>query len=222
MQTFKTSKAKENILARIRKELSGSKLPMPYPEEDKNSGGVYTTDATSPEEEFVVNFKQLGGKFVFCDDVNEAVNTITILAGNHDWKQVLCADEYILNLFQQRGAGFVHPATEPQEAADACITGCEALIARTGSMLLSSAQFMGRTAPVYYPVHIAVAYIDQVHNDISDGFRLLKKKYGDNIPSMINLATGPSRTADIEKTLVVGVHGPAEVYCILVNAEMPV
>jgi L-lactate dehydrogenase complex protein LldG len=63
------------------------------------------------------------------------------------------------------------------------------------------------------------AYIDQVYYDIADGLKALKKKYGGNMPSMINLATGPSRTADIEKTLVVGVHGPAEVYCILVNAE---
>ena len=78
---------------------------------------------------------------------------------------------------------------------------------------------MGRTAPVYYPVHIIVAYADQIVPDIDDAFALMKKKYGNDLPSMINLNTGPSRTADIEKTLVVGVHGPAEVFCFLVNAE---
>lgn len=94
------------------------------------------------------------------------------------------------------------------------------LIARTGSILLSSAQHMGRSAPVYYPVHIVFAYLDQVVYDIEDGIKAMKKKYGNNLPSMINLATGPSRTADIEKTLVVGVHGPGEVYCFLINAEL--
>jgi L-lactate dehydrogenase complex protein LldG len=46
------------------------------------------------------------------------------------------------------------------------------------------------------------------------------KKEADVIPSMISYATGPSRTADIEKTLVVGVHGPKEVYCFLVDKLM--
>ncbi len=53
--------------------------------------------------------------------------------------------------------------------------------------------------------------------DINDAFTILVKKYGNNLPSSISLATGPSRTADIEKTLVVGVHGPKEVYCFLID-----
>ncbi|HNU15372.1 MAG TPA: LUD domain-containing protein, partial [Chitinophagaceae bacterium] len=44
------------------------------------------------------------------------------------------------------------------------------------------------------------------------------EKYGNNLPSLITFATGPSRTADIEKTLVVGVHGPKEVYLFLVES----
>jgi len=46
----------------------------------------------------------------------------------------------------------------------------------------------------------------------------MKEKYAGNIPSLITFASGPSRTADIEKTLVTGVHGPKEVYCFLVDA----
>jgi len=56
--------------------------------------------------------------------------------------------------------------------------------------------------------------------DVKDGLQLLKDKYGNKLPSFITLATGPSRTADIEKTLVVGVHGPKEVYCFLVDEEI--
>ena len=65
----------------------------------------------------------------------------------------------------------------------------------------------------------AQAYADQVVGDVDEAFATMKKKYGDNLPSMMNLNTGPSRTADIEKTLVVGVHGPAEVFCFFVNAD---
>ena len=63
---------------------------------------------------------------------------------------------------------------------------------------------MGRTSSVFYPVHIIVAYTGQVVPDIGDAINTMKNKYGADMPSMINLNTGPSRTADIEKTLVVG------------------
>jgi L-lactate dehydrogenase complex protein LldG len=70
---------------------------------------------------------------------------------------------------------------------------------------------------VYTPVHICIAFTSQLVYDIKDGLVKLQQKYKNNLPSMITLATGPSRTADIEKTLVVGVHGPKEVYLFLVD-----
>jgi L-lactate dehydrogenase complex protein LldG len=70
---------------------------------------------------------------------------------------------------------------------------------------------------VYAPVHICIAYTSQLVYDIKDGLRVLKDKYGSSLPSFISFASGPSRTADIEKTLVVGVHGPKEVYLFLVD-----
>jgi L-lactate dehydrogenase complex protein LldG len=54
--------------------------------------------------------------------------------------------------------------------------------------------------------------------DLKDAFVFLKEKYQKGMPSLISFASGPSRTADIEKTLVTGVHGPKEVYCFLVEA----
>jgi L-lactate dehydrogenase complex protein LldG len=65
-----------------------------------------------------------------------------------------------------------------------------------------------------------VAYTAQLVYDIEGGLERIKEKYGEALPSMITLATGPSRTADIEKTLVVGVHGPKEVYCFVVESPL--
>lgn len=220
MQTFKTSKARENILGRIRKSLSTDKLPMPFPEADKVAGQFYPVPEMSPEEVFAETFISLGGKFIFAENEQELMGILATIYENLAWKQLLCADERLLKLFRNSRIDFVQPADPAAEGADACVTGCEALVARTGSILLSSAQNMGRTAPVYYPVHIVFAYMNQVVFDVADAIKLMRKRYNNALPSMINLATGPSRTADIEKTLVVGVHGPAEVYCILVNAEM--
>lgn len=219
MQTFKTSKARENILSRIRKGLSEAALPIPFPETEKESTGIYTSSADGLEEQFADAFIRLGGKFVFCDSEQELIDNINVLHANREWTHLLCAEERLRNSFASKGINIVEPAEPYQEAADACITSCEMLVARTGSVIFSSRQQLGRTAPVFYPVHIIYAYVDQVVADIEDAINKMKRKYGDDLPSMINLNTGPSRTADIEKTLVVGVHGPAEVFCFLVNGD---
>ena len=83
---------------------------------------------------------------------------------------------------------------------------------------MSAAQQSGRTVSVYAPIHICIAYTNQLLYDIKDALQMLKEKYAGNIPSLITFASGPSRPADIEKTLVVGVHGPKEVYLFLVDS----
>ena len=217
MQTFKTSKARENILAKIRKELNKDALPIPFPEiEKRQNESVYTPAGTSIEVQFAESFSALGGKFVFCADEHEFADNIISLYENRGWSHMLCAEDHFAKAINKHEA-IARPAEDMPEKADACITTCELLIARTGSVIISSHQNLGRTSSVFYPVHIIVAYIDQVMPDIMDGINYMKKKYGTELPSMINLNTGPSRTADIEKTLVVGVHGPGEVFCFLLN-----
>src|SRR5690606_27990446 len=95
---------------------------------------------------------------------------------------------------------FTSSDPESLRSCDIAITGCECLIARTGTVVLSAALPGGRTASVYAPIHICIAYTSQLVNDIKDGLIFLQEKYGPEIPSMISFATGPSRTADIEKT----------------------
>ena len=75
----------------------------------------------------------------------------------------------------------------------------------------------GRRLSIYPPVHIVLAYTSQLVPDLKDAFALLKSKYGNQIPSMITNVTGPSRTADIEKTLVLGAHGPKELFVFLLD-----
>ncbi len=101
--------------------------------------------------------------------------------------------------------------------AEVGFTLCEALIARNGSILLSNANAAGRRLSIYPPVHIVFAYTSQLVLDLKDGFKLIKEKYGQNMPSMVSNVTGPSRTADIEKTLVLGAHGPKELFVFLLD-----
>ena len=84
---------------------------------------------------------------------------------------------------------------------------------------MSAGQQSGRTTSVYAPVHICIAYTNQLVYDVREALQGMKERYDKNLPSQITFATGPSRTADIEKTLVVGVHGPKEVYVFLVEQD---
>jgi L-lactate dehydrogenase complex protein LldG len=209
------SSGKENILKKIRKALSES-TPIPFPQSEGNHS-VYQPSRQEMEVEFAEQFTRLQGKFIFCIDAGEAVAQLTALASHQGWKKIVCREEKFQGLL--KGNGFTSFSDAGLAECDAAITGCEALIARTGSIVMSTGggNASGRTVSVYAPVHICIAWSDQLVYDIRDSLVALKEKYQQQIPSLITFATGPSRTADIEKTLVVGVHGPREVYLFLVD-----
>lgn len=218
MATNTTSQAREEILSKIRKALNADQLPMPFPEaEHWNPASAFIKNETTSDELFAENFVGLGGKYIYCENEQELLQNIAALYESREWFNLFCSDERLLDICRNNKLDFVKAANNSDETADACITGCEALIARTGSFLMSSRQHLGRVSSVFYPVHIVVAYKADLVYDIGDGLEMLQQKYSGNLPSMISIQTGPSRTADIEKTLVTGVHGPKEVFCFYVN-----
>ncbi len=94
------------------------------------------------------------------------------------------------------------------EACDVGITACDALVAQTGTVLLTSASAGGRALSVLPPHHVVLARRAQLLPDLPSAFARIQEKYGTDYPSMISLITGPSRTGDIERILVLGAHGP--------------
>jgi L-lactate dehydrogenase complex protein LldG len=202
------SPAKEAILKKIRQALSNP-VPLPFPD----SEGVQSIFPPQQEDDAIVfaeEFTKLQGKFAFCVDEKDLQEQFMQLVQQQGWKNIYCRDEKLLKLFG------LQPG-EDLAGCDVSVTGCEYLVARTGSIVLSSAQESGRTTSVYAPIHICIAYNHQLLFDIKDALHFMKEKYLGNFPSFVTFATGPSRTADIEKTLVTGVHGPKEVYCFLVE-----
>ena len=102
----------------------------------------------------------------------------------------------------------------PKESAQATITMAEALVALTGSVLVS-ASCGGRGASVVAPVHIVVASADQLVPDLDAAFALMRERNTAFQNSYVCLITGSSRTADIEKILVMGAHGPIRLIVVL-------
>ena len=81
--------------------------------------------------------------------------------------------------------------------------------------MVSSAQEGNRQIFIYPPIHIVVAEKHQIVDYLENAYSEVQKKYEKNLPSQIALITGPSRTADIEKTLILGAHGPKELHVFL-------
>ncbi len=208
-----SSSAKENILKKIRQALA-QPVPVPFPQSEGNNS-VFKPLKQDIEIEFAENFTGLLGKFSFCIDEKELATQLQALVVSKKLTSIYCNEEKIRTELSKNGFKLIN--TPDLAKCDAAITGCELLIARTGSILISSAQQSGRTVSVYAPIHICIAYTNQLIYDIKEGLQFLKEKYTGNLPSLITLASGPSRTADIEKTLVVGIHGPKEVFVFLVD-----
>ena len=208
------SPSKENMLKKIRKALSHP-TPLPFPKSE-GTESVFQPSKQETEIEFAEQFSKLQGRFVYCINQQELAFQLSSLVMKMDWKKVYCIEDELLR------------ATGPQlndrivktdiANCDVSITGCEFLVARTGSVVMSAAQKSGRITSVYAPIHICIATTSQLVYDIKDALQGIKDKYNNKLPSLITFATGPSRTADIEKTLVVGVHGPKEAYVFLVEA----
>lgn len=208
------SDAKENILNKIRMALEYP-TPLPFPHADEEAAG-FPVQPQSQDlvVEFAEQFSALQGKFVFCADEAEAKENFAKLCYQNKWTKIYCEEEALKGLVQ---ANSLHDDIASCEAA---LTSCEALVARTGSIVMSAVH-QGRIPSVYAPVHVCIAQASQLVYDVKDALQMIKDKYREYLPSLITFATGPSRTADIEKTLVVGVHGPKEVYCFVVDSPSP-
>jgi L-lactate utilization protein LutC len=100
--------------------------------------------------------------------------------------------------------------------ADVGITGADALIAETGTVVQQSRPSQPRSLSLLPPVHVVVADRTTL---VLDLFDLFADKT--DLPSCLSLITGPSKTGDIEMRLVTGVHGPGEVHVVLIDGPIP-
>ncbi len=103
------------------------------------------------------------------------------------------------------------------ESCDASITSCEAIVAQLGSILVSSQTSGGRALSILPHAHVVVAYTHQIVPDLADAMQYIRQQHGAHLPSMLSFITGPSRTGDIERILVLGAHGPKELFLVLID-----
>jgi len=185
----------------------------------KNSRNIFNDFKESAELTFAQEFTKVGGKFAYCEDKYDLVEKIKYIFHENKDKRLYLFEETLKPLLQDVEVDFTDDPkalTNPSMA----VTYCEMLIARTGSVLVSSRQLSGRRLVAFPEVHVVVATTDQIADHLKEALDGIKQKYNNKLPSAITLITGPSRTADIEKTLVMGAHGPKELYVLLVEADV--
>ena len=102
---------------------------------------------------------------------------------------------------------------------DAGITGAQWAIAETGTLVLDSNSERHRLCSLVPPIHIAIIERSSVRQTLSEALETLGQPGPEGVTPTVTFITGPSRTSDIELTLAIGVHGPAELYVIMLNGE---
>jgi L-lactate dehydrogenase complex protein LldG len=207
-------KAREIILERLKKAATGRHVPI----NERPAGSFVKVSRQPPAEAFAENLKNVSGEATICATHQHLFENISTLINQNGWNHIYCPDERISALIKSH----ISPhslAVSISPSTEVVITGCEALVADTGSVLVSSAQTLSRQAYVYGPVHVVIASESQIKPTADDAVQSLLMRYGKSLPSFISIITGPSRTADIEKTLILGAHGPKALHVLITRQE---
>lgn len=229
--------SREKILSRIREALQS-----PAPERHRHAPAGVATRGTpdpktsaspqtwlppvpeSPEDRvrlFEANSVDLKTRVIRCAP-EALVSTLGALAAEHGWRRV-AAHDFSLGHDAIVASGMETVwvdsgyAVEDLESVDAGITGCDCLVSQTGSILVTAASAGGRALSVLPPHHVVIAHASQVVGDLSDALAVARANHGGEAPAFLSFITGPSRTGDIERILVLGAHGPKELTVILLD-----
>jgi len=187
---------------------AASKRRLAYVNSSSISDKIYKTILPDPITCFKNELETISGQFFLCENEDDLYKRLQNFLINKGIECLFCRDQSISSNLKLNNIAFCN--REPEFVnMKAGITKCEFLIARTGSVLISSASESGRQMNVFPPIHIVIAKASQLVSYPEDALVAIQHKYN-NLPSIISTITGPSRTADIEKTLVLGAHGPKE------------
>lgn len=209
----KTTTSKERMLKKIRHALL-LKKENPFPQFEETP--LWKPNQTEKEIVFAEQFLENGGQFIYCEDEINLVENLLLLTDQTSLRKIYVWDERIQNFLNSFEFPYFH-SDIGFEDAEVSITGCESLVARTGSVLVSNGENASRKISIYPPIHIIIANSKQIVWDIEDALEKFQRKYPNQEASQMTFIGGPSRTADIEKNIVLGAHGPKEVYILLVE-----
>ena len=223
--------AREEILGRIREAL---KVTAPKPHfKSESLGATHSINAkpwlpdggeteSARLELLSENLAKLKANLIRVPNADAANQALAQISQTKNWKKVAYHSHPLVSPAAEAlpcekwevGASL---DKQKLEGCDAGVTSCEALVSQLGSILVSSESSGGRSLSILPHVHVVIATTDQVVADLETCFKQVLEKHRSKLPSMLSFITGPSRTGDIERILVLGAHGPKELYVILIG-----
>ena len=206
MRTGGAVTARERILSRLMSARAGSRLPRelvpPIP-----ATARLTADACV--HRFGVEAQALGVEYYVESSIADVHKRLTALI---EGRRVLSWD--LAHLPYQAGmlmsnAVLGQAPRAAQATADVGVTGCDAAVAETASLVMFSAPGRSRTVSLLPPFHVAIVERGRFHFSMAEVFEVYRDRLEGS--AACTFITGPSRTADIELTLTLGIHGPGRV-----------
>lgn len=149
------STQREKVLKKVRNALI-HKTNNPFPDLDFESN-IYKELSDSPEVVFAEEFIKVSGKFVYCESEKEFIENLKALMNENQWNNVFCLEDKVKHILTGGNIPFLSEEEDFHDI-EVGITQCEFLIARLGSIMVSSKQKCGRRMFVFPPVHIVLAY----------------------------------------------------------------
>jgi L-lactate dehydrogenase complex protein LldG len=230
--------SREQILSTLRTSLASSRA---FLEREANRAAHTPPPYVLPAEDdlgaqFVAELTKLEGKAYSVNDDEEALETIAALLEQKAATSAIAWDLAEIGLpgldamLAQHGVTLLNPHVQGDQRAErlqtlepapVCLSGVELAIAESGSLVLRHGPGRPRTASLLAPAHIAVVRRSQLVRGLGEALATLQQRHGEALfdaTSNLTFITGPSRTADIEMTLSLGIHGPPEVHVVLINA----
>jgi L-lactate dehydrogenase complex protein LldG len=208
------SLSRQKILDSIRKTAGQRNVDLH--ETDFENSEIYKPILPDPLICFQNELEAIQGKCLTFDNELHLFAELKTLLESRNLLPVYCRDSKIAALLDKYQIPHTNNSADFEKMSSA-ITPCESLIARTGSVVVSSNGESGRQLHAFPPIHIVLANISQLVNYPNEAYNAIQSKYKNKLPSAITTITGPSRTADIEKTLVLGAHGPKELIVFILT-----
>jgi L-lactate utilization protein LutC len=228
----RNSDARDAILGSIRSHLAAS---VSHDERERVSHAVHISGAAtgiaavndthpdSPVELFQQNLEAVDGHCIVAQGETEIVQALTRIISDAQQtrlraKRIAISDNPLVDRLIRLTDLDVDELEVTPDATelfgfDVGISTAQAAIAETGTLVMDSSREQHRLVSLIPPIHIAIVEASTIHRTLGEA--LAQLRHDEEVSPVVTLITGPSRTADIELTLAIGVHGPQELYVIV-------
>ncbi|PIE88089.1 MAG: hypothetical protein CSA04_03690 [Bacteroidetes bacterium] len=205
---------KEKILNEVRKTITQRKSPSPP--SPSLAPLIFPQLEEGKEVVFAEKFTKNGGDFVYCASQEDFIETFYLVAKQHQWRNVICHEERVKEILQATQLSF----SEGEALENGIyITTCEAMVARHGSILLSSAQPLSPKALAAAQTHVIFALSHQMHQELQQALEAISHKYGEVLPSGITIVTGKSKNTTPAMREIPGTTGAQQLLLFFIEME---